>query len=69
MADKNVRKAISYAIDRTGIVKNVLYGVGSPAGGVFIPSMKWKNTTLQPYEYNVSLASSILQNQVDRYKW
>ncbi|ABD39990.1 extracellular solute-binding protein, family 5 [Methanospirillum hungatei JF-1] len=60
MADKNVRKAISHAIDRTGIAKNVLYGVGSPAGGVFIPSMKWKNTTLQPYEYNVSLAKQYL---------
>ncbi|MCA1916298.1 ABC transporter substrate-binding protein, partial [Methanospirillum hungatei] len=30
------------------------------AGGVFIPSMKWKNTTLQPYEYNVSLAKQYL---------
>ena len=60
MTDKNVRKAISYAINRTAIANNVLYGVGSPAGGCFLPSMKWANTSLQPYEFNLTLAKQYL---------
>ena len=60
MDDKNVRKAISHAIDRDGIVDNVLYGVGSPAGGVFLPTMAWANTTLKPYTYDPALAKQYL---------
>lgn len=60
MNDKNVRKAISYAIDRDGIAENVLYGVGSSAGGVFLPSMTWSNETLKPYNYDVNLAKQYL---------
>ncbi|HPP76599.1 MAG TPA: ABC transporter substrate-binding protein [Methanospirillum sp.] len=60
MNDKNVRKAISHAIDRTNITTNVLYGVGTPAGGCFLPSMKWRNATLTPYEYNVNLSKQYL---------
>lgn len=60
MNDKNVRKAISHAIDRDGIVEHVLYGVGSPAGGVFLPTMAWSNTTLKPYTYDPALAKQYL---------
>lgn len=60
MDDLNVRKAISYAIDRDGIVENVLYGVGSSAGGVFLPSMTWSNKELSPYPYNPELAKEYL---------
>ena len=60
MDDKNVRKAISHAIDRDGIVDNVLYGVGSPAGGVFLPTMTWANTSLKPYTYDPALAKQYL---------
>ncbi|MBP2132681.1 peptide/nickel transport system substrate-binding protein [Methanomicrobium sp. W14] len=60
MADLNMRKAISYAIDRDGIVKNVLYGVGSSAGGVFLPSMEWANKSLSPYPYDPQLAKEYL---------
>ena len=60
LADLNVRKAISHAIDRTGIVDNVLYGVGTPAGGVFLPSMTWSNKSLSPYTYDPSLAKQYL---------
>lgn len=61
MNDKNVRKAISHAIDRKGITENVLYGVGSPAGGVFLPSMVWANTSLKPYTYDPDLAREYLK--------
>ncbi|MDE2443761.1 MAG: ABC transporter substrate-binding protein [Methanocorpusculum sp.] len=62
MADLNIRKAISHAIDRTGIVDNVLYGVGAPAGGVFLPSMTWSNKSLVPYSYDPALAKQYLAN-------
>jgi peptide/nickel transport system substrate-binding protein len=62
MADLNVRKAISHAIDRTGIVDNVLYGVGTPAGGVFLPNMTWSNKSLTPYSYDPVLAKHYLKN-------
>lgn len=60
MADPNVRKAISYAIDRPGIVEHVLYNVGSPAGGAFLPTMAWANTDLEPYAYDPVLAKQYL---------
>ncbi|MDI9633614.1 MAG: ABC transporter substrate-binding protein [Methanolinea sp.] len=59
--NKDVRKAISYAIDREGIVAHVLYGVGSPAGGCFLPTMKWANTTLTPYPYDVARGKQYLE--------
>ncbi|MDR3102257.1 MAG: ABC transporter substrate-binding protein [Methanocalculaceae archaeon] len=60
MANLHVRKAVSYAIDRTGIVDNVLYGVGAPAGGVFLPNMIWSNKNLTPYPYDPALAKRYL---------
>ncbi len=62
MTDKNVRKAISHAIDRTGIVDNVLYGIGSEASGTFLPTMTWANTSLVPYTYDPALAKQYLAN-------
>ncbi|MDE2519035.1 MAG: ABC transporter substrate-binding protein [Methanocorpusculum sp.] len=58
--DLNVRKALAYAVDRQGIVDNVLYGVGSVATGPFLPTMAWANTSLVPYTYNQTLAKQYL---------
>jgi peptide/nickel transport system substrate-binding protein len=62
MADLDVRKAISHAINRVGIVDNVLYGVGAPAGGVFLPNMAWSNKNLTPYSYDPALSKQYLAN-------
>jgi peptide/nickel transport system substrate-binding protein len=37
-ADAHVRRAISYAIDRDSIVRDVLFGHGSPAASIFSPA-------------------------------
>ncbi len=58
--DLNVRKALAYAVDREGIVDNVLYGVGSVATGPFLPTMAWANTSLVPYTYDPALAKEYL---------
>ncbi|NPE30284.1 ABC transporter substrate-binding protein [Methanococcoides sp. SA1] len=58
--DVRVRQAISYAIDRHGIVEHVLYNVGEPAAGPFLPSMVWANKDLKPYVQNFEKANQLL---------
>jgi len=59
--DKRVRQAISLAINRTDIVNNVLYGVGAPAKGIFIPQMEWSNKNLDVLPYDPEKAKSLLK--------
>lgn len=59
--DKRVRQAISLAINRTEIVENVLYGVGAPAKGIFIPQMEWSNKNLDVLPYDPEKAKSLLK--------
>jgi peptide/nickel transport system substrate-binding protein len=58
--DIRVRQAISYAINRDDIVQHVLYDVGKPAIGPFLPSMVWTNKSLRPYEQNIEIANQLL---------
>jgi peptide/nickel transport system substrate-binding protein len=58
--DVRVRQAISYAIDRAGIAEHVLYNVGQPAAGPFLPTMVWANKDLEPYEQDFEVAADLL---------
>lgn len=58
--DVRVRKALSYAIDRESIVKNVLFGCGAPAIGPYMPGMAWTNENLKGYPYNPAKAKQLL---------
>lgn len=60
LGDVRVRQAISYAISRDDIVEHVLYNVGAPAAGPFLPSMSWANKDLEPYEQNLEKADELL---------
>jgi peptide/nickel transport system substrate-binding protein len=60
--DVRVRQAISYSIDRDQIAKYVLFNVGSPAIGPFIPSMFWANQNLKSYDYNLDTAKKLLDD-------
>lgn len=60
LQDKAVRQAISSAIDRSDIAENVLYNVGSPAIGPFLPTMKWANKNLKATAYDPAKASALL---------
>ena len=44
--DKLVRQAISYAIDRSEIIKGVLNGLGEPTTGPYKPGTKWYNANV-----------------------
>lgn len=60
LQDKRVRQAISLAINRTDIVNDVLYGVGAPAKGIFIPQMEWSNRNLDVLPYDPVKARALL---------
>jgi len=60
--DARVRKAIAYGIDSDSIVKYVLFNVGKPAVGPFMPDFYWTNKSLVAYEYNVQKAKDLLED-------
>ncbi|MGE6515918.1 ABC transporter substrate-binding protein [Lysinibacillus sphaericus] len=58
--DVNIRKAISYATDRAGIVKGILQGFGIEA---YSPLQKhtFANENIEHYAYNVDKAQDLLE--------
>ncbi len=60
LQDKRVRQAISLAINRDDIVNHVLYGVGAPAKGIYIPQMAWFNKNLDVLPYDTAKAKALL---------
>lgn len=55
------RQAISYAINREGIVKGVLFGRGTPLYGYVSPAnTKWFNPNIKTYPYNPHFAKKLL---------
>lgn len=61
LADKNIRQAISYAIDREALVANALEGIGGvPAYNVFSDELSWCNDTVHKTEYNPEKAKELL---------
>jgi peptide/nickel transport system substrate-binding protein len=59
--DKRVRQAIAYAIDKSEIVDVVLFGLGSPATGPYVPNTWPYNTNVKKYEYNPEKARQLLK--------
>ncbi|RYG59002.1 MAG: peptide-binding protein, partial [Alphaproteobacteria bacterium] len=58
--DKRVRQALSYAVDRQGIINAVLFGQGEPIASIFKPGTWAYNTQLQPYPFNPQKARQLL---------
>ncbi len=58
--DKKVRQALSYAIDRKGIIKGALLGMGEPAFGPYKPGTWVYNTALKAYDYDPERARRLL---------
>ncbi|PZP40337.1 MAG: peptide-binding protein [Pseudomonas fluorescens] len=59
-ADKRVRQAMSYAVDRQGLINAALFGQGEPLASIFKPGTWAYNTDLQPYPYNPQKAKELL---------
>jgi len=59
--DKRVRQAISFAIDKKELVDVVLFGLGSPATGPYVPNTWPYNPDVQRYDYNPEKAKQLLK--------
>lgn len=59
-ASKTVRQAMSYAVDRQGLINAVLFGQGEAIASIFKPGTWANNTALKPYPYNPALARKML---------
>ena len=59
--DKRVRQAIAYAIDKSEIIDVVLFGLGSPATGPYVPNTWPYNPNVKEYEYNPAKARQLLK--------
>lgn len=60
LQDIRMRKALSLAINRKDIVDHVLYGVGQPAKGFFLPTMSFGNKNLEELPYDPVKAKALL---------
>jgi len=60
-ADKRVRQAISYAINKDEIIRGVLLGLGQPASGPYKPGTWAYNDNVRKYHYNPQKARELLR--------
>jgi peptide/nickel transport system substrate-binding protein len=58
--DVNVRRAISYAIDRSALVKAVLFGNGQPANSIFPPQLAYYDSNSGGLQYSMANAKAAL---------
>ncbi|MBI5055862.1 MAG: peptide-binding protein [Nitrospirae bacterium] len=59
--DKRVRQAIAYAIDKGELVDVVLFGLGSPATGPYVPNTWAYNPNAKKYDYDLTRAKQLLK--------
>lgn len=59
-SDRRVRQALTHAIDKKGIVQGVLFGMGKPATGPYIPESWAYNKEVADFEYNPTKAVALL---------
>ena len=61
-ADKRMRQAINYAIDKKSLVDNVLQGTAQVAAGPTPPAFSWAyNESLQPYPHDPEKAKALIK--------
>lgn len=59
-ADRRTRQAMSYAVDRQGLINAVLFGQGEGIASIFKPGTWANNAELKPYPYNPQKARQLL---------
>jgi ABC-type transport system substrate-binding protein len=58
--DRRVRLAMTHAMNRGGIIRNVLHNLGEPISGPFFPYSGAYDTTITPYPYDLNEARRLL---------
>jgi peptide/nickel transport system substrate-binding protein len=58
LADRHVRRAISYAIDRQAIIKSVLFGHGKPANSFLPPQVPFYDKNAGGLQFNLAKAKA-----------
>lgn len=60
LANVKVRQAINDAIDRQGIVDNLLHGLGQPISSTVVPDFLGYDQSIKPYPYDPAKAKQLL---------
>ncbi len=60
-ADRRVRQALTYALDRQAMVDNILFGLGTPSSGPFARVSWAYNPDVAPYPYDLEKARALLK--------
>jgi peptide/nickel transport system substrate-binding protein len=58
--DQNVRLAVSYAIDRESLIKAVLFGNGTPANSLFMPTVPFYDESTPGQSFDMDKAKAAL---------
>jgi peptide/nickel transport system substrate-binding protein len=62
LADKKMRQAVNYAINKQALVENVLQGTAEVAAGPTPPAFAWAhNDALDPYPYDPEKAKALIK--------
>ncbi|MCD2185422.1 ABC transporter substrate-binding protein [Rhizobium sp. GN54] len=59
-ADKRVRQAANYAVNKETLVKDVLQDTATVAAGPIPPAFNWVDSTVEPYPYDPEKAKALL---------
>jgi ABC-type transport system substrate-binding protein len=60
-SDKRVRRAMTHALNREGIIENVLSGLGRPLSGTYLPEHPANNPEVELYEFDLEKARALLE--------
>jgi peptide/nickel transport system substrate-binding protein len=60
LSDKRVRRALTMALDRQGIIDNVYVGLGTVATGPFLPSNPGNNPSVEALPFDVAASRALL---------
>lgn len=60
IGDLTVRKALSYAVDKESVAKNIFGGVEKPANTIFAPNVPHTNIELTKFNYDLVQAEKLL---------
>lgn len=60
LKDLKVRQALSYAVDKQSIAKNIFGGVEKPADTIFAPNVPNTNVELKKYNFDIAKAEKML---------